>query len=195
MNRPSPRGGRERVLLSVKRRRLTRDRRVLPLVLVGGTDVDPGVGVEGMVMSHWDEILEHWGIAMSAAGRSRGTIRTYMCHARKIRKLSPEGSESVTTDDLRRILANPKWTPETRKSVRTVFGTFFRWLHGEGYIEEDPALRLDIVSTPAGVARPAQLPSVCVGAGQQGRLPGRRSPQRVSTTPCRAGTCLWSCTT
>ena len=75
-----------------------------------------------------------------------------MCHARKIRKLSPEGSESVTTDDLRRILANPKWTPETRKSVRTVFGTFFRWLHGEGYIEEDPALRLDIVSTPAGVA-------------------------------------------
>lgn len=155
MNRPSPRGGRERVLLSVKRRRLTRDRRVLPLVLVGGTDVDPGVGVEGMVMSHWDEILEHWGIAMSAAGRSRGTIRTYMCHARKIRKLSHEGSESVTTDDLRRILANPKWTPETRKSVRTVFGTFFRWLHGEGYIEEDPALRLDIVSTPAGVARPA----------------------------------------
>ena len=78
-----------------------------------------------------------------------------MCHARKIRKLSPEGSESVTTDDLRRILANPKWTPETRKSVRTVFGTFFRWLHGEGYIEEDPALRLDIVSTPAGVTRPA----------------------------------------
>ena len=132
MNRPSPRGGRERVLLSVKRRRLTRDRRFLPLVLVGGTDVDPGVGVEGMVMSHWDEILEHWGIALSAAGRSRGTIRTYMCHARKIRKLSPEGPESVTTDDLRRILANPKWTPETRKSVRTVFGTFFRWLHGEG---------------------------------------------------------------
>ena len=152
---PSPRGGRERVLLSVKRRRLTRDRRVLPLVLAGGTDVNPGVGVEGTVMSHWDEILEHWGIAMSAAGRSRGTIRTYMCHARKIRKLSPEGPESVTTDDLRRILANPKWTPETRKSVRTVFGTFFRWLHGEEYIEEDPALRLDIVSTPAGVARPA----------------------------------------
>ena len=106
-------------------------------------------------MSHWDEILEHWRIAMAAAGRSKGTIRTYMCHARKVRRLSPEGPEPVTTDDLRRILANPRWTPETRKSVRTVFGTFFRWLHGEGYIDEDPALRLDIVSTPAGVARPA----------------------------------------
>lgn len=138
-----------------ERRRFTRDRRVPPLQLVGGTDADPGAGLEGPVVSRWDDITDHWITALQAAGRSKGTIRTYLCHLRKIRRLSPSGPEGVTTEDLRKILAHPKWTPETRKSVRTVIGTFFRWLHGEGYVEDDPSLRLDIVTTPPGVARPA----------------------------------------
>lgn len=138
-----------------ERRPFTRDRRVTPLQLVGGTDVDPEAGEGALAVSHWDEIAEHWTTALLAAGRSKGTIRTYLCHLNKLRRIRPSGPEAVTTSDLRQILADGQWRPETRKSVRTVFGTFFRWLHGEGYIDVDPALQLDIVTTPPGVARPA----------------------------------------
>ncbi|MFC8733563.1 tyrosine-type recombinase/integrase [Luteimicrobium sp. NPDC057192] len=59
---------------------------------------------------------------------------------------------------LERALARPDWAPETRKSARTVFVGFCRWLHGMGYLEVDPSLRLRPVRVPPGVARPIPEP-------------------------------------
>ena len=42
-----------------------------------------------------------------------------------------------------------------RKSNRTTFVVFFRWLAAEGLIDDDPAAGLDPVSVPAGIPRPA----------------------------------------
>ncbi|QHO92219.1 integrase [Actinomyces sp. 432] len=69
-------------------------------------------------------------------------------------RLVPSSPEDVTTDDLRQILAGD-WAPDTRKSIRTALTGFFRWLHAEELIAEDPAARLAPVSVPPGVARPA----------------------------------------
>ncbi len=91
---------------------------------------------------------------MRAAARSEGTIRLHRHYLAQLR----EGHASpwrVTTAQLRELLARPSWGPETRKSARTVFRGFYRWAHGEGLVDEDPALGLLAVRVPAGVPRPA----------------------------------------
>lgn len=102
----------------------------------------------------WDAAVADWITALHAAGRSPRTVRLYVCHLRKVIRECPDGPASVTPTDLRYILACGRWKPETRKSVRGAFGAFFRWAHGTGIIETDPAQQLDTVRVPAGVARP-----------------------------------------
>lgn len=102
----------------------------------------------------WDAAVTDWTTALHAAGRSPRTIRLYICHLRKVIRECPDGPTSVTSTDLRYILACGRWKPETRKSVRGALGAFFRWAHGTGIIEADPAQNLDTVRVPAGVARP-----------------------------------------
>lgn len=108
-------------------------------------------------MSGWQRAERDYVVALRAAGRREGTIRLhrhYLRHARRFVR-SPW---CATTDQLRRALADPSWSPETRKSARSVFVTFWRWGHGVGLIEHDPAVALAPVRVPAGKPRPTPEP-------------------------------------
>jgi integrase/recombinase XerC len=52
-------------------------------------------------------------------------------------------------------LAHDGWAPEYRRSVRSTFATFYRWLNAEGAIDQNPGERLPRVRVPMGQARPA----------------------------------------
>ena len=106
-------------------------------------------------MTSWADAIDAWTISIQAAGRAPRSIRLYRYHLLRVSRAVPKGPGAVTTADLRQILATPGWSPETRKSNRTTFVVFFRWLTAEGLIDDDPAARLDPVSVPAGIPRPA----------------------------------------
>lgn len=74
-------------------------------------------------------------------------LRVLASHARSPR--------AVSLQALERALSRPDWKPETRKSAKSVYSSFCRWMHGMGYIEHDPSLLLRSVRVPDGVPRPA----------------------------------------
>ncbi|OKL49288.1 hypothetical protein BM477_04715 [Boudabousia marimammalium] len=60
----------------------------------------------------------------------------------------------MTVEAIEHTLANPEWSPETRKSARSVAVVFFGWTFRQG-ITRDVAGHLDTVRVPQGVPRPA----------------------------------------
>lgn len=102
----------------------------------------------------WGVALAGYEVAMRAAGRSPGTIRLHLHYLSQLRILFPHPWH-VSTADLRGFLSAAHWAPETRKSARSVVRGFYRWGHGEGLIEHDPAIALAPVRVPGGVPRPA----------------------------------------
>lgn len=101
----------------------------------------------------WADALPAYETAMQSAGRSSGTRRLHRHYLGLLRECHRH-PWSITTAQLREVLARPSWSAETRKSARSVFRGFYRWAHGEGYVEIDPALRLLPVRVPPGVPRP-----------------------------------------
>lgn len=101
----------------------------------------------------WSRVLEEYETAMRAAGRSSGTIRLHRHYLTQLRDRHPSPWR-VTTGQLRDLMARPTWGPEARKSARQVLRGFYRWAHGCGYVEDDPALVLEAVRVPAGTPRP-----------------------------------------
>ena len=148
MNQPSPAQDTE------ERRRPTRERRRARLRVIRALP-DDGAGaglMEGTGMSAWDDAIDQWRLALLAAGRSRGTVRLYTYNIGRVAAAHPDGPGAVGAGDLRRVLAAGDWKPETRRSVRTAMATFFRWAHGEGLIDDDPARGLEAVRVPARYA-------------------------------------------
>lgn len=101
----------------------------------------------------WSRALGDYETAMRAAGRAPGTIRLYRYYLSTLRSGHPSPWR-VSTAQLRELLAAPGWAPETRKSARTALRSFYRWAHGSGLLEDDPALGLEPVRVPAGTPRP-----------------------------------------
>lgn len=101
----------------------------------------------------WQTLTGEYLTSLRAAGRRPMTVRLHAHYLRVLRghARSPLALELRT---LERALSRADWSPETRKSARSVFVGFCRWLHGMGYLEHDPSLRLRSVSVPAGVPRP-----------------------------------------
>lgn len=102
----------------------------------------------------WPRALDGYFTAMRAAGRSHGTIRL---HRHYLSRLAGQNRLPgiVTATDLHEMLASADWSPETRKSARSVVRSFYRWMHGVGYLEHNPAAGLDPVRVPKGTPRPA----------------------------------------
>lgn len=92
--------------------------------------------------------------ALSAVNRAEGTIRLHRSYVRRLADRFDDPWH-VSTRQLRAVLGTPGWSAETKKSARMVFRGFYRWAHGIGYVDDDPALDLDAVKVPAGVPRPA----------------------------------------
>lgn len=101
----------------------------------------------------WAGALALYDNALKAANRSPGTIRLHWHYLAQLRELHARPWR-VTTEDLQRLMASRPWGASARKSARTVFRGFYRWGHGSGYIEHDPAATLATVRVPDGVARP-----------------------------------------
>lgn len=101
----------------------------------------------------WREFTTEYLTSMRAAGRRPKTVRLHQHYLRRLATFTPS-PRTVTLQVLERALARPDWAPETRKSARSVFVGFCRWMHGMGYIEHDPARMLRPVRVPEGVPRP-----------------------------------------
>lgn len=101
----------------------------------------------------WAETMTGYMQAMQAGGRSSGTMRLHRHYLMMLAAMYARPF-TVTTSQLVVFMARESWAPETRKSARTVVCGFYRWGHGMGYIDENPALRLPTVRVPSGVPRP-----------------------------------------
>lgn len=102
----------------------------------------------------WQKLLSLYLQHMHAAGRATGTIRVHTYYLHYIRQLQPAPIR-VRTEHLEHFLANPRWSPETRKSARGVAVSFFRFAYLRGYLPANPARDLGSIRVPPGVARPA----------------------------------------
>lgn len=101
----------------------------------------------------WPGALEEYVTAMRAAGRSPGTVKLHRHYLGLLadRHRSPW---SVTSTQLLTFMAHEGWKAETRKSARQVVRGFYRWAHGSGYLDDDPAVALPSVTVPQTRANP-----------------------------------------
>ena len=118
-----------------------------------------------------NSFAEAYSDSLAAAGRRRLTIRLHLHYLRSISRIGD--LEAITTEDLERWLARPSWSAESRKSARGAARSFFRWCHGKGILEVDPAKDLAPVIVPPGVPRPvpdAMLNDALAKADRRTRL-------------------------
>lgn len=101
----------------------------------------------------WPGATAEYVTAMRAAGRSPGTIRLHRYYLFGLAEVH-RSPWTVSTRALLAFLSVEHWAPETRKSARGVVRGFYRWAHGAGYLDEDPALSLPTVRVPAALPRP-----------------------------------------
>lgn len=114
----------------------------------------------------WSEWIEGWLTALRAAGRAASTVAARRQVLAQLSREVTAGPGEVTTTaleewmglevwdtDLGRLRA--RWSVERRRAVRATLAGFYRWAHGSGRIEQDPALGLPKVRAADGVPRPA----------------------------------------
>lgn len=102
----------------------------------------------------WNHALALYAAAQVAAGRAAGTVRLHRHYLTTLAG-SHRWPWSVTTTHLVAFLAVEHWRPETRKSARAAVCGFYRWGHGAGHVDDDPAAGLPPVRVPPGRPRPA----------------------------------------
>lgn len=119
----------------------------------GQGDLLGGESVTSSSMA-WHTALTQYESAQRAAGRSVGTIRLHRHYLRGLSAAHPV-PWSVTYLDLIDHLGREGWAPETRKSARASVRGFYRWGHGVGYLDHDPADRLPSITVPKAPPRPA----------------------------------------
>jgi len=102
----------------------------------------------------WHRALVDFADFQRAAGRSPGTIRLYAYRLTDLAGTVP-GPGDVSTEHLIRLLGDPSWAPETRKSVRSAWRSFFRWAVQTGRVESDPTIGLPTITVPEPIPRPA----------------------------------------
>jgi len=121
-------------------------------------------------MSIWQTLISDYVTFLRAAGRRDLTIRQHRHYLRQLQKGAPNPL-MVDRAVLLGVIGRAGWSPETRKSARSVYRSFGRWLVAEGKIEHSPAEDLPAVHIPAAVARPTpdRVYSKCLA----------QSPERV----------------
>lgn len=103
---------------------------------------------------NWNDALALYALAQTAAGRAPGTVRLHRHYLTTLAALYAR-PWAVTAAQLVRFLAVEHWKPETRKSARAAVCGFYRWGHGAGHVDDDPAAQLPAVRVPPGQPRPA----------------------------------------
>lgn len=99
----------------------------------------------------WSTAIEVWLVAQRAAGRPPTTVklRAYQLERVGAAMLALGlGPWDVDGGELVAWVGAQGWAPETLRSFRSALRGFYRWGHGAGHVEVDPALALPSV-TPA----------------------------------------------
>lgn len=103
----------------------------------------------------WGPAVGAYITRMRAAGRAAGTITLHRHYLGQLEEhVGRSGPWTVSTRTLEAFMARPTWGHEARRSARTVVTGFYRWAHGEGWLEYDPAATLPVVKVPPPRARP-----------------------------------------
>lgn len=101
----------------------------------------------------WTDMLVGFEFSQRAQGHSERTISNYRYMLERLEKLSGHGPGEITLTDLRTMLNRPI-APASKQVYRACYQVFFRWMYREGYIPEDPSVRLDKVRVPRTSPRP-----------------------------------------
>ena len=110
---------------------------------------------EGTAAARWERLLDDWTVSARASGRRESTIRLRRFIVDKFARDVAVDPADVDREAVTRWLANPDWSPETRKSYRSGVAVVFGWAHESGRLPTDPTHRLPGVRVPTGVPRPA----------------------------------------
>lgn len=89
---------------------------------------------------------------MRAANRSRLTVDLYHGYLRQVAELHQD-PWAVNQGDLEAYIGRPGWKAQSRQSARNAVRSFYRWAHGRGFIDDDPAHGLPSISVPKGRKR------------------------------------------
>jgi integrase/recombinase XerC len=116
----------------------------------------------------WSEWIDDWSTALRAAGRAASTISSRRQVLAQLSREVDGGPADVTTEQLLEWMGlevwdtdlgrlRPRWSVERRRAVRAALTGFYRWAHGTGRLEVDPAFALPAVRPAGGLPRPAPL--------------------------------------
>jgi site-specific recombinase XerD len=107
------------------------------------------------VQNTWSAAITEYRIYLRSTRFSPGSMRVHTSYLHRLAVQQHRGPWTTTTSDLRRFLAVERWKPNTARSARAAVVKFYRWAAIEGYVEKDPAARLEPISVPAAVPQPA----------------------------------------
>ena len=98
-----------------------------------------------------DDLVECYFDAMSVRGLSKKTFRVYRCHIKELLDYLKVPIRSIMVYHLRGFLAYKKsngMAESTLAHRRSVYSSFFTWLHREGLIEKNPVSNLATIKVP-----------------------------------------------
>jgi|GEM_PF-1057294 len=100
------------------------------------------------------EIMLDYRQHLRARGLSDGTVAQRLLHVESLHASFPD-IVAVTTVDMEQYLSRRRHThkPESRRSMRSSWQSFYKWALSAGLIDVDPAVKLEPVRLPRVVAR------------------------------------------
>lgn len=113
----------------------------------------------------WREPVDAYLVALSGAGRAHATVELRRYHLRCLAMVAGD-PWTVTLEQLDTFLGNPDWSPETRRSYRASFRSFYRWAERVGRLDKSPAEDLEAVPRPRTLPKPAPDDAVIEALGR-----------------------------
>lgn len=112
--------------------------------------------MKGLLSPAWEDAVGGWVNWLTAAGRSKRTIRTRRGHVRAMARLTQlRHPNEVSTDHLVLCLSQREYSLEHRRAMRVSLNQFFEWCVGQNILSENPALGLPKVSESKPCPKPA----------------------------------------
>lgn len=94
----------------------------------------------------WAREIDGYLMALKGAGRRPATLDARRQQLRMLARWAGRRSPwRLDTEDLLEWMASRDWAQERRRSVRSTLQGFYRWAHGSGRTDHDPALSLEVV--------------------------------------------------
>ncbi len=105
-------------------------------------------------MDRNEELLEEFAVAMKAARRAARTVESRVATLRSFARRQEVDFLEARVFHMRKDLGRDGIAVSTASSERFALIAFYRFLVEEGYLEENPALRLEMIKVPKGKPRP-----------------------------------------